>query len=107
MMWMGGIRKFGKALLLGQLYSKGLEEKVLKMRDVAKNLREEAKLCLHESLRLIKDDLCPIAGVFTAWKGLLPNTRWQTPKYRIDEPRYPPRFTQRKLHSPDAGSDAD
>ncbi|PUU73938.1 hypothetical protein B9Z19DRAFT_494885 [Tuber borchii] len=48
-------RKFGKALLQGQLYSKGLEEKVSKMRDVAKNLREEAKLCLHESLRLIKD----------------------------------------------------
>jgi len=60
------IGKFGKALLQGQLYSKGLEEKVSKMRDVAKNLREEAKLCLHESLRLIKDGLCPITVVFMA-----------------------------------------
>lgn len=74
-MWCIG--KFGKALLQGQLYPKGLEEKVSKMRDVAKNLREEAKLCLHESLRLIKDGLCPIAAVFMAWEGLL------TPSYTV------------------------
>ncbi|KAG0124129.1 hypothetical protein HOY82DRAFT_673677 [Tuber indicum] len=48
-------RKFGKALLKGELYSKEIDEKVSKMRGVAKNLREEAKLCLHESLRQVKD----------------------------------------------------
>ncbi|CUS14985.1 unnamed protein product [Tuber aestivum] len=48
-------RKFGKALLKGELYSKEIDLKVSKMRDVAKNLREEAKLCLHESLREMKN----------------------------------------------------
>ena len=66
-----GIGKFGRALLQGQLYPKELDEKVLKMREVAKNLREEAKLCLHESLRLIKDGSCFIAGAFMVLEGLL------------------------------------
>ena len=68
---MGGIGKFGKALLQGTLYSKGLDEKVSKMKEVAKNLREEAKLCLHESLRLIKDGLCFIASAFMVQDALL------------------------------------
>ncbi|RPA89390.1 hypothetical protein L873DRAFT_1722055 [Choiromyces venosus 120613-1] len=55
--WLGGEsgRKFGKAPLKGELYSKELDERDSKMKEVAENLHQEAKLCLHESLRQVKE----------------------------------------------------